>query len=368
MSAPRIALLSPNRHAWSETFIQAHIDHLPGVVSVSIDGALPRRHQDGTPLLSSGIWDRGLRRLQGLRPGQALERAIQREWKDKKVDVVLAEYGTCGEAVLDVCAKAGIPLVVHFHGIDAFHADLLREHANYRRIIAGARAIVVVSREMEQQLLLLGCPREKLHYNCYGIDVERFTPAAPERAGKQFLAVGRFVDKKAPHLTLLAFHKAWQQDPEMRLVFAGHGPLHDSTVQLAGALRMVDAVEFPGVLSHAQVAERMGQARAFVQHSIASLKNDHEGTPLSILEAMARALPVISTRHGGIPDVVEHGTHGLLGPEGDIETMATHLVELAADPSRAAAMGRAGRARVEQEHTLARSITALHAVLREAAR
>ena len=77
---------------------------------------------------------------------------------------------------------------------------------------AEAAAVVVVSREMETHLLELGFPRERLHYNVYGVDVERFTPAAPDQAPPHFFGVGRFSDKKAPHLTLLAFARALGAD------------------------------------------------------------------------------------------------------------------------------------------------------------
>ena len=68
--------------------------------------------------------------------------------------------------------------------------------------------MVVVSREMERQLLQLGADAARLHYNCYGIDVARFRAGRPDQAPPHFLAVGRFVAKKAPQLTLLAFHEA----------------------------------------------------------------------------------------------------------------------------------------------------------------
>lgn len=364
----RILIASPNRNAYSETFIRAHIDHLPGVVGVITDGALPQRDHDGTLLISTSLPARIRRKLSNTPLEKAQERAVVARIKQLRADVVLAEYGTSGEALAGICAELGIPLVVHYHGIDAFHTDLLAQQDNYRQVLDTARAIVVVSHEMEQQLLALGARRDRLHYNRYGINVERFSPTDPAAGPPHFLSVGRFVDKKAPHLLLQSFHQAWAQDPTLRLTMIGDGPLHGSTVQLARALGLGDVVQFPGALPHDRIAEHMGRARAFVQHSIASLKNDHEGTPLSILEAMARSLPVISTVHGGIPDAVEHGTSGLLSPEGDIARMRDHLLELAHDPARAAALGRQGRAMVEARYTQDQSITGLHRIISEAVR
>lgn len=359
----RLCIVSPNRDAWSETFIANHIAQLPGVELTLTDGHLPRRGPGGALLLSPTLVRRVLQRVRRADPQEMLRGSIERLLRKHRINVVLAEYGPTGEAMLEVCRRIGIPLVVHFHGVDAFHARLLKEHANYHRILQGAAAIVVVSREMEQQLLALGCPRERLHYNCYGVDVDRFSLAPPEKSTAHFLAVGRFVDKKAPHLTLQAFHRAWQRDPGIRLTMAGNGPLWESTRQLARAEGMSEVVDFPGVLTSDEVAARMRQVRAFVQHSVVTADNDHEGTPLSILEAMASGLPVIATRHGGIPDVIAHGVEGLLCDERDIAAMSAHISTLAADAELAGRMGTAGRARVLAAHRLQDRIAALGAVV-----
>lgn len=361
----RIAIISPNRNAWSETFIAAHIERLPGVGLVLTDGHLPQRDAQGAPLLPQGLATRLMRRFTGTTVHEALRARVKQAIVRSGVDVVLAEYGPTGEAMLPICREAGIPLVVHFHGIDAFHHKLLHENGAYKGIIGGAAALVVVSREMEQQLLALGAARERLHYNCYGVDVLRFTTAAPQHAPPTFLAVGRFVDKKAPHLTLLAFERALRHEPAIRLVMAGQGPLWESVRQMALALGIADRVELPGVLSHERVAERMQSVRAFVQHSVITSDNDHEGTPLSVLEAMASAIPVVATRHAGIPDVVEHGVHGLLCAERDVETMAAHMLQLAREPGTAQRMGLAARERVMRHHDQAHSLEALAGILRK---
>jgi hypothetical protein len=194
---PRLCIVSPNRNVWSETFIANHIAHLPGVELVLTDGHLPKRDVDGAALVHPTLLKRVVQRIARKAQDDVLRNAVTGRLRKARIDVVLAEYGPTGEAMLTICRRLGIPLVVHFHGIDAFQVKLLNENARYTSIIRDAAAIVVVSREMEQQLLSLGCPRERLHYNCYGIDVEQFKQALPGRAEKRFLAVGRF----SPHST-----------------------------------------------------------------------------------------------------------------------------------------------------------------------
>lgn len=363
----RLAIISPNRDAWSETFIAAHIQRLPGVDLVLTDGHLPRRYADGRLLLEASFTRRLLRRFTGATIDDLLRQRIAGLLRMHRIDLVLAEYGPTGEAMLDVCATAGVPMAVHFHGIDAFHDKLLKENERYARMLPKAAAVIAVSRQMEAQLLKLGAPRERLHFNCYGIDPDRFPAADPAAAPPHLFAVGRFADTKAPHLTLLAFHRAWTQMPELKLTMAGHGVLWEACTAMARALGMHDVVAFPGVFAHEQVAQAMQRSRAFVQHSITTSYGDREGTPLAVLEAMASALPVIATRHAGIGEVVEHDRSGLLVDEGDIDGMARHMLALAGDPPRAATLGRAGRERILRDHRLDERIAALHAILVKAA-
>ena len=296
-----------------------------------------------------------------------LRERITKELRHHRTDVLLAEYGPTAEELIKSARAAGVPLVAHFHGYDAHKKAPLERYGNYKRLFYAAAAIVVVSRAMEQQMLALGAPRERLHYIVYGTDTERFTSGDPAANLPHFVAVGRFTDKKAPQLTLLAFREAWRQRPDARLTMVGTGPLWEGVRQLVQSYGMEDVVDLPGVLPPEQVAERLRGARAFVQHSLTTGEHDMEGTPLAVLEAMATGLPVVSTYHAGIPDVVAHGERGLLSAEYDIDAMADHLVQLIDHPEQAASMGQAGRAYVLAHHRVEDRIGVLQSLLEQVA-
>lgn len=367
MAPLRIAIATPRRDAWSETFIAAHLDRLRDVVLVLTDGTLPKSDGTGRPLLLTTrgyrFRNRYERSLLGLDKPEMLRRRISTLLRDGRVDVVLAEYGPTGEELLASCQMADVPLVVHFHGYDAHERGVLERYNGYRRLIEGAAAFVVVSRAMEEQLLSLGAPREKVFYNCYGVDVERFRGGRPDLVPPHFLTIGRFVEKKAPLLALLAFHRVVQQCPGARLTMVGTGVLWESTLQVVKALGLTGSVDLCGVRTPEEVAVLMQRSRAFMQHSVVTEANDSEGTPLAILEAMATGIPVVATRHAGIADVIAHGERGLLCGEFDIDTMAELLLQLADDPVRAARLGAAGRAYVQANHRVENSIASLHRVL-----
>lgn len=364
---PRIAIVTPRADGYSETFIAAHIDRLPGVVRVLVDGNLPRQVMKGPRLLRGGRSGRMLDMAEAVARRTTVEGLVERRvaqvLRRDRVDVVLAEYGDTGEAMVEACRRAGCALVVHFHGFDAHRTDVIAAQGSYQRIFSRAKALVVVSRAMEQQLLKLGAPREKVVYNCYGVDVERFSAGRPAEAPPHFLAVGRFVNKKAPHLTLEAFRRVLARRPDARLTMVGSGVLWESCAGLVNALGMEQQVQLPGVLKPEVIADLFRNSRGFVQHSVVADNGDSEGTPLAVLEAMASGVPVVATSHAGIADVVTHGEQGLLCAEHDVEAMAAHLLTLVDDPELAGRMGGAGRARVEAQHRVERSIDALYAVL-----
>lgn len=368
----RICIVQPTLNVVSETFIQAHGEKLPGVA-----GIVHRRK--GTPWLGDGpamselLVPRALRSLK--------RRLLRRPWLNRdevaydealrkcRPDVVLAEYGPTGVEIGGACRRANAPLVVHFHGYDASRRDVLERHSDsYRQMFSQAAAIIGVSRAMERQLLSAGCPQEKLVYNPYGIDCDRFYGAAPAETEATLVAVGRFVEKKAPYLTLVAFAQVLRGWPAARLRMIGDGPLLHVCRDLVRALEIESAVTFLGSQPHDVVQREMRKARAFVQHSIVASDGDSEGTPVAVLEAGATGLPVIATRHAGIPDVVVDGETGLLVDEHDVAAMAEHMLTLARNPALADQLGRNAAAHVRKYYTMEHSLRRLARVLEAAAR
>lgn len=278
--------------------------------------------------------------------------------------VVLAEYGQSGVRVMEACRRARLPLIAHFHGYDASVREVLAEYRDsYRQLFDTAAAVIAVSRDMRRTLIALGAPPEKVHYCPYGVDCDAFTPADPATAPPTAIAVGRFVEKKAPHLTILAFAAAHRHHRDARLRMIGDGPLLESCKDLVRALRLEEAVAFAGSLPHPVIAAEMRDARCFVQHSVEAANGDREGTPNAVLEAGASGLPSVVTRHAGIPDVVRDGETGILVDERDIDAMAAGLSHLFADAPFAGRMGAAARVHVARDFSFDRRLTELWRVI-----
>ena len=379
----RVAVVAPQPDKYSETFIRNHVERLPGDVEFLYGGFVPTASATGHPptYRSVRVVSRALatvtgRSVQGIgrflvnrAPGCSDVEGVGRYLRDQEFDVVLAEYGPTGVSMVPSCRQAGVPMVVHFHGYDAFRDDVMERWGNrYPEMFEYASAAVAVSRSMADQLVRLGSPTEKVRVVPYGIDLDRFSPGEASGGSNQVLSVGRFVDKKAPHLTVLAFRRLLKTVPSAELHLVGEGPLQGACRTLVRALDIEDRVSFHGVLPHRAVAERMERARCYVQHSVIAADGDREGTPLSVLEAAASGLPVVATRHEGIVDVIEDGISGRLVEEGDIEGMADALADVLGDPDRARRLGRSARRVVRERYDRSDAIGRLHEILRAAAR
>lgn len=351
MKKNTICIISNKSPVYSETFIRAHIERLPANVIFLYGKNFPEYDERDRALIPNNLQNRLIRKIApriSNPPPYFLEtRAFKKLLKQNQVRAVLAEYGHIGVTVRQVCHELGIPLIVHFHGYDAYSKHILdNQGKQYPLLFQQAAAIVAVSRDMQQQLIKLGAPEEKVYYNPYGVDINLFKATQPEKNPPLFLAVGRFVDKKAPFLTLLAFKLVAEKIPEAKLKMIGDGQLLETCKRLVTSLSLSEQVEFLGACSHEAVAEAMQTARAFVQHSVRTSYGDSEGTPNGVLEAGASGLPVIATRHAGIKDVVIENETGLLVEEGDIVGMSQQMLNLAEDLEFSGQLGKNARARI----------------------
>jgi colanic acid/amylovoran biosynthesis glycosyltransferase len=367
----KIAIVSPRKAATTETFINAHTLYLQGNKIIYHNGRIPKMFEDDVLTLSFPFLYRIFRKAMGML-GQATlsaeELAFKKSLQKEKPDVILAEYGTVGATIVPVVKKLGIPLVVHFHGFDASETKVLQEmKQDYLKMFEYSSAIIGVSIQMRDKLISIGAPKEKVHYTAYGPN-DKFFENTPNYSSKTFLSVGRFIDKKAPHLTILAFKKCLEKHPDAKLKMIGGGPFFRICEELTNHFRLNSTIEFLGVQDSDFVKAEMQNAFCFIQHSRIAENGDMEGTPVAIIEAQAAALPVISTYHAGIPDIVVHGETGYLIEEGEVDKMADYMISLASDLTLAQEMGAKARKRIQENFTMKNHIETLDKIIASAIR
>jgi glycosyltransferase involved in cell wall biosynthesis len=352
MKKMKIAICTTNYSVYSETFIKAQVDLLPASL-VLHSGWLPTQFNNGVPIQNRFQFSLRMFFQEVLKINLFnLETSIGRLLKKNKIDLVLAQYGPGGAAMLSVCKKYRIPLVVHFHGFDASDKSIIEQNAaSYCEMFDYAKAIIAVSSTMKKKLIDLGCPQEKIHHITYGPN-DIFFKNNPSYLSNTFLGIGRFVNKKAPYLTILAFKELSDEYPDARLKIAGEGELLNTCRNITKAFKIEDKVTFLGAINPEQIRIEMENALAFVQHSVVADSGDSEGTPVAVLEAQAAALPVIATNHAGIPDVVVEDKTGFLVPETDIYAMKEAMKKILNNRSLAKEMGSAGRHRIKNNFTM----------------
>lgn len=358
-----LCIVTPYPPSPTETFIRAHAERLPAK-TVIVHSWRPSIGDHTVLSLPRLVYHKLVRTLFRTDLEREKTAAYLKVFREYDVVAVLAEYGGCGVWCAEACRQAGVPLIVHFHGHDASDREVLKMFEDtYAGMFAQADAVIAVSQAMEQQLISLGAPREKIHYNPCGVDTGQFGGANPARAEPVFIAVGTFREKKGPHLTIAAFARVHQVCPEARLRMIGPGVLLDQCRELTKELGIAEAVTFLGAQAHSVVEQEMSRARCFVQHSVVAPSGDSEGTPVAVLEAGATGLPVVSTRHAGIPDVVIEGETGFLVAEHDVEGMAERMLRLAQDPALAARLGEQARKHIAENFSMDRSLGQLWTII-----
>lgn len=350
-----LAIFSPNLHSYSETFIHAHKD-LPFRIKYYYGGQVPVYLENGK-IDRLNLFQRLKRKLNNKL--NFTEQSLYYSLKKEKVDCVLAEYGTCAAQSLQIVKLLKLPLVVHFHGYDASNKPILEQYKNkYKEVFQYASKVISVSGKMYNDLLKLECSKEKLLLNPYGPH-DSFFDLEPDYLSRQFVAVGRFVEKKAPYLTIFSFRKVVNEFPDAKLIMAGNGDLLKLCKSLVHLLDLGNNIEFAGAIDRCQVSSLFSNSLAFLQHSVTAENGDSEGTPVAVLEAQAAALPVIATFHAGIPDVVINNKTGLLVAENDIDGMAYAMIRVLKEKGLARQLGEAGRKRVKENFSMQKHLKVL---------
>lgn len=280
-----------------------------------------------------------------------------RRWANS-VRLIHAHLGQTGPFALAGARAARIPFIVSYYGQDvmlhrsserfgawAWWYVLLR-----KRVLARAAKVLVLSQQMARALEAQGCAPEKIEIVRLGVDLARFdVQRRPVPGPLRVLMVGREVDKKGFDDGLRACRALVARGVPAQVTLLGTGgPLQAELRSLGTALGL--DISHPDPAS--SVPDAMANADVLLVPSRTAANGDEEGTPTVIIEGGAARLPVVSTRHAGIPEQVEDGVTGLLAPERDVASLTTALATLAADPARRAAMGEAARARMQREYGL----------------
>jgi colanic acid/amylovoran biosynthesis glycosyltransferase len=350
--------------AGSETFVRGQGDALtrwrPSYLGATRITSPLSRDDD---VIAYGDDRRAFLRLRLTGQSPRLERALSA----LRPDLVHAHFGGDGWLVSGAAARLGVPLVVTTHGHDVTRQPAspgvhgLRYRRNLRTVFGRAALVIAVSDVIRGRAVACGADPARVRVHHTGVPVPPTPPVTPKRWDVAF--VGRFVPKKGVDDLLTAL--ATMHSPRPRALFIGDGPLEPAMRARAEELRL-DAT-FLGSHPPDVVQRHLAEARMLIAPSKTAPDGDTEGLPTTILEAAALGLPVVATRHSGIPEAVIDEETGLLGPEGDPPALAAAMSRLLSDAPLRHRLGAQGHRRTLSDFNLLTQTKRLESLYDEAA-
>ena len=289
-------------------------------------------------------------------------------------DVVICNFGWFGAQVLasarDMPDRARILTI--FHGDDMSRSLLRNDVHQYDELIASGELLMPVSDFWAGRLKEFGATPNTIHVHRMGVKVDefRFQPRTREAgAPLNLVTVCRFVEKKGLEYAIRGVGRALERMPDapIRFELIGSGPLEQPLADLVRDLGLEDRVLFSGALPHKDVVSALERSDALILPSVVSSDGDMEGIPLSLMEAMASGVSVISTYHSGIPELIEHGVSGLLSEERNVDQVADNILTLLQNPEDAAKMAQQARLVIESKFNSDMLNDQLEKLCREAA-
>ena len=276
----------------------------------------------------------------------------------KQYDIIHCHFGPNGNfgSTLKSIGIKG-KLVVTFHAYELSNL-LVREGTDiYNELFLQADLLMPISNHWKKKLIELGCSSNKIIVHHMGADTNLFKFAIlnnDDLSSINILSVGRLVEKKGMEVGVRAIALILQKYPKLAIEYSivGDGALRKHLETLIGKLGISDSVKVLGSKTQEEVKDLMARSHIFLLPSVTAQNGDQEGIPVVLMEAMASGLPVISTWHTGIPELVQDGRSGFLVPERDVDALAEKLEYLILHPEVWPKMGKVGRKFVEEHYDI----------------
>jgi colanic acid/amylovoran biosynthesis glycosyltransferase len=276
-------------------------------------------------------------------------------WRLNRCDVLIAHFGWMGQRLAEGSALGILrrPFATVLHGKDVaipFNTGELRE---YGTLFRHCSLLLPVCDLFRRMLLGAGADPGRTRVLPTGVDCAAipFAPPSPMPAGARILTTARLVEKKGVDDAIRALASLRGRRPALqwRYDIVGDGPLRRQLEALAAETGLTDRVRFLGAVPHDVAKRQLRSADIFLLPSRTATDGDMEGVPVSLKEAMAAGLAVVSTTHSGISELIAHRETGLLAPERDVTALSGQLEWAMDHPADLVALARAARARVEAQ-------------------
>lgn len=256
------------------------------------------------------------------------------------------------------------PYIVSFYGKDASHHLKENPHV-YDTLINTADVVTTLSNDMRSRLINVGFSQDQIQVQPLAIDTSKFAfspPSEPEEGDPiRLVSVARLTEKKGITYAIDAVAKL-SEDYNIRYDIAGDGELRNELEEQIKGYGLRDEINLLGYQTQKEVQRLLRNSHIFLAPSVTASNGDEEGTPTVLLEAQSTGLPIVSTQHAGIPEIVVDGKSGLLVPERDAPALASAVEILIQEKNSWHEWGLHGREQVEDRHSIAAAVHRLERI------
>ena len=284
-----------------------------------------------------------------------------------KVKILHVHFGYQGVKFTGLKRKLRLPMICSFYGYDAFTYPRINNNIKkYRKLFRYADKILVLGPYMKEELVKSGCQEDKIVIQHLGIDTGKIKFIERNfsvNKNMRFLIASSFVPKKGIDLAIKALSE-FREKYNFTLDIIGDGPLKNDILKLIDDLKMNDQIHLHGYKPYDFFIELAYTCDVFIQASRTAANNDKEGTPMAIVDAMATGLPVISTKHSDIPEMVIEDVTGFLAEENDLKSLTGAFQKLFNNIEKLSAISTNCRERVENEFNCEKQTLKLEKIYR----
>jgi phosphatidylinositol alpha-1,6-mannosyltransferase len=275
----------------------------------------------------------------------SLVKTLKQAIIETQAEVVLCTgWDPCAYIASIACARSRVPYFLIAHGMELLQLPRrlgARQTKTWmrRRALAGAKRIIAVSSFTRDRVVQLGVPKQRVSVVPNGVVLaERKRAVAANSNGQVLMTVSRLVPRKGHDTVIRALPRVLAQMPKAVYRIVGTGPELQRLQTLTSQLELNNHVQFYGQVSDDERERLLDECNVFVL-ATRETATDFEGLGIAVLEAMQIGKPVVVTRAGGVPEIVDHGTTGLVVEPDDPNSLADAIVALLSDPARASVMG-----------------------------
>ncbi|OUL28391.1 colanic acid biosynthesis glycosyltransferase WcaL [Nostoc sp. RF31YmG] len=278
--------------------------------------------------------------------------------ESKSYDIIHCQFGTFArEAMIwrDIGAIKG-KLITSFRGYDITWFVHERGEQIYDELFKKGDFFLANCKYFQKKAIQLGCDEQKIVVHGSGIDCSQFQfkLRLPPNANEKIYVTTtcRLIEKKGIEYSIRAVAEVVKTYPSIEYNIIGDGYLQADLQQLIEKLNVATQIKLLGWRNQPEIIEILDKSHIFIAPSVTTHDGNQDAPINTLKEAMAMGLPVISTLHGGIPELVEDGISGFLVPERDVDAIAEKLTYLIKHPEIWSQMGQAGRAYVEAHYDI----------------